>query len=125
MNKQGFLNGQIVLFNGDCFDVMRDLKDKEIDLVLTDPPYGLGYDKAAAKRSGKQYGKAAAQATKFHSTNWDILPDQKIFNELLRISKNQIIFGAEHLCLMLPKSRGWIVWDKNTGENNFSDCELA
>jgi site-specific DNA-methyltransferase (adenine-specific) len=125
MNKQEFLNAQIVLFNGDCLDVMRNLKDKEINLVLTDPPYGLSYDKAAAKRSGKQYGKAAAQATKFHSTNWDILPDQKIFNELLRISKNQIIFGAEHLCLMLPKSRGWIVWDKNTGENNFSDCELA
>jgi site-specific DNA-methyltransferase (adenine-specific) len=125
MNKQEFLNGQIVLYNGDCLDVMRNLKDKEIDLVLTDPPYGLSYDKAAAKKSGKQYGKAAAPATKFHSTNWDILPDQKIFNELLRISKNQIIFGAEHLCLMLPKSRGWIVWDKNTGENNFSDCELA
>jgi site-specific DNA-methyltransferase (adenine-specific) len=125
MNKQEFLNAQIVLFNGDCLDVMRNLKDKEINLVLTDPPYGLSYDKAAAKRSGKQYGKAAAQATKFHSTNWDILPDQKIFNELLRISKNQIIFGAEHLCLMLPKSRGWIVWDKNTGKNNFSDCELA
>lgn len=44
MNKQEFLNGQIVLFNGDCLDVMQNLKDKEIDLVLTDPPYGIGVD---------------------------------------------------------------------------------
>jgi len=99
--------------------------DKEIDLILTDPPYGLNYDKAAHKQSGTQHGKAAARKTKFHSTDWDILPEKKIFDEIFRISKNQIIFGAEHLCLLLPKSRGWIVWDKNTGDNNFSDCELA
>jgi site-specific DNA-methyltransferase (adenine-specific) len=125
MNKQEFLNGQIVLFNCDCIDVMRNLKDKEIDLVLTDPPYGLNYDRKVHKQSGKQYGKSKAKKTKFNSKNWDILPQKKIFDEILRVSKNQIIFGAEHFCLMLPKSRGWIVWDKNTGQNNFSDCELA
>ena len=110
---------------GDCLDVMKHIQDKSVDLVLTDPPYGIGYDKLAAEKGGQQYGKAAAQKKQYLYTDWDIEPEKVYFDEMLRVGGNQIIFGGEHLCLNLPKSRGWIVWDKKTGSNNFSDCELA
>ena len=113
------------IITGDCLEAMKLIPDKSIDLVLTDPPYGLGYDKQASVRGGQQYGNAAAPKKHYDLTDWDKLPSREYFNEIIRVSKNQIIFGGEHLCLMLPKSRGWIVWDKHTGENNFSDCELA
>jgi site-specific DNA-methyltransferase (adenine-specific) len=120
MNKQEFLNGQIVLFNGDCLDVMRNLKDKEIDLVLTDPPYGIGVD-------GGIGGGVLAKKSDFEKKGWDKKsPENKAFEELLRISENQIIFGANHFISKIPyDSSSWIVWDKDNGDNNFADCELA
>ncbi len=63
-----------------------------------------------------------------HNTDWDKnIPSKEIFKEIFRVSKNQIVFGAEHLCKELPKSRGWIVWDKRCEakySNDFADCEL-
>lgn len=110
---------------GDCLDVMKQIPDKSIDLVLTDPPYGINYDKSASKQSGKKLGNAATGKGEYKLTDWDNKLDSKYFKDIFRISKNQIIFGAEHLCLFFPQSRGWIVWNKFTGDNNFSDCELA
>lgn len=109
----------------DCLEVMKQIPDKSIDLVLTDPPYGLWYDKQAHKNSWSKYWNSATSKWIYIDTNRDNLPDQIYFDEIFRISKNQIIFWWEHLCLMLPKSRWRIVRDKNTWENNFSDCELA
>lgn len=113
------------IINTDCLDILKELPDKCIDLVLTDPPYGLHYDKIAAKNSGKIYKNAATKKNVYRFSDWDYIPEKIIFEEIFRVSKNQIIFGAEHLCLMFPNSRGWLVWDKHTGENRFSDCELA
>jgi site-specific DNA-methyltransferase (adenine-specific) len=120
MNKQEFLNGQITLYNGDCFDVMQNLKDKEIDLVLTDPPYGINID-------GGIGGGVLAKKSSFIKKNWDKnSPEKKIFDKIFKISKNQIIFGANHFIEKINKNSScWIVWDKNNGENNFADCELA
>lgn len=119
-----YLGGQL-LINGDCLKVMELMEDKSVDLVLTDPPYGLGYDKQAGKVSGSQNGTMKAPKGIYRQTNWDIKPEKEIFDMILNKSLNQIIFGGEHLCSLLPQSRGWIVWDKHTGDNNFSDCELA
>jgi site-specific DNA-methyltransferase (adenine-specific) len=110
--KQEFLNGQIVLYNGDCLDVMRDLKDKEIDLVLTDPPFG-GMD---YKRFGQ--GRFAKYNKDGKADCWDIAPEKKIFEEIFRISKEQIIWGGNYF--ELPATRCFLIWKKLTISEKFS-----
>jgi site-specific DNA-methyltransferase (adenine-specific) len=124
MNKQEFLNGQIVLYNGDCLNIMQDLKNKEIDLVLTDPPYGGGCDAAVGGRFEKYEIKATRTggtwANKYESKvkHWDIAPEQEIFDEIFRISKEQIIWGGNYFSL--PPTRCFLIWKKLTISENFS-----
>ena len=102
---------------GDCLDIMRDMPDKCIDLVLTDPPYGIGI-------TGKVGGDRICKVKEYISFDDSNVPDKIYFDELRRISKNQIIFGGNYFADMLPPSPCWLVWDKdNTG--NFADCELC
>jgi site-specific DNA-methyltransferase (adenine-specific) len=104
------------LFNEDCMDVMARYPDKHFDLALVDPPYGINFAKT---HSGKGWVVR-------ESKNWDMLaPDQTYFKELFRVSKNQIIWGANYMTPHLPPSQHWIFWDK--GQRNFSlaDGELA
>lgn len=117
---KSWLDGRIIAINADCFDVMREIKDKEIDLILTDPPYGIGVD-------GGIGGGVYAKKSNFEKKGWDNeSPENKIFEEIFRIGKNQIIFGANHFISKIPyDSSSWIVWDKDNGDNNFADCELA
>jgi site-specific DNA-methyltransferase (adenine-specific) len=106
-------------------EVLSEFEPKSIDLVLTDPPYGIGVNKMNLGGGG------VAPHTHFEhdkSESWD---DKSIdiigCSYLIRYSKNQIIWGANHFAQFLPHSRGWLVWDKR-GEmngNDFSDCELA
>ena len=111
------------LIHGDCLDVMKQMDDNSVDLVLTDPPYGLNY--ANNCDSGGKYGKVSGK--KHIKKNWDyIILDKKYFNELLRISKNQIIWGGNYFIEHLTRKRCWIVWDKmNDNFYSTSDGELA
>lgn len=104
---------------GDRLEGMKLIPDKSIDLVLTDPPYGIGI-------SGQVGGSKLAAVTKYKEKDWDNeIPSRKIFNEMFRISKNQIIFGGNYFIEQgLTNSSCWIVWDKNNS-GNFADCELA
>jgi site-specific DNA-methyltransferase (adenine-specific) len=100
---------------------MATLPDKAFDLAIVDPPYGGG-DVAAFTPRAKGTTK-----NKIHAEmKWNIAPDKIYFNELFRISKNQIVWGADHYAEHLPPSRGWVFWDK-LYENtfNFSAGELA
>ena len=107
--------------HADCLDIMKQLPDKCIDLILTDPPYGEGMSKrgtigSSNKGQVKDYGKS----------DWDDkIPEKIYFDEMFRVSKNQIIFGGNFMVENINKnSPCWIVWDKhNTG--NYADCELA
>lgn len=74
-----------------------------------------------------QGGGVLAKKSDFEKKGWDKKsPENKAFEELLRISENQIIFGANHFISKIPyDSSSWIVWDKDNGDNNFADCELA
>ena len=115
---------------GDCLDIMRDMPDKSIDLVLTDPPYGIGItgkvvgDKPFGGKKSRILGGGICKAKEYISFDDSNVPDKIYFDELRRISKNQIIFGGNYFADMLPASSCWLVWDKdNTG--NFADCELC
>lgn len=114
------------IYNEDCLETMRRMPDGFVDLVLTDPPYGIGVDRTMAKQGGTKYGKAAAAKAYYESTGWDdVIPNADVFAEILRISKHQIIFGGNYFTEYLPPSSSWLVWDKVNGDNGFADCELA
>lgn len=113
----------------DCMDILKQLPDKCIDLVLTDPPYGIGYDKRASSFGGTKYGKAATEKRIYKQTNWDNkTPEKEVFDEIMRVSKNQIIFGGNYFANMLTNSKCWLVWNKKGDgrySNDFADGELA
>lgn len=115
--------GGIQLVNGDCMDVMRELPDNAFDLAICDPPYGLGIDgqKACVCKNPKHNRK-------FHARKgWDdSTPTAEYFRELERVSRNQIIGGANYFVEHLTKgTKGWIVWFKGQTGLTMSDCELA
>jgi len=125
------------IYCGDCFDYLKTFPDKYFDLLLTDPPYCLfkiGGDKPFGKTKiggDKPFGKTKIDgdnlvcAKEYPLIDWDNELSVEMINELVRISKNQIIFGFEHLSDKLPKSRGVYCWDKKRGEGTtFSDFEL-
>ena len=115
----------IKLLNIDCMEYMATVPDKYFELAIVDPPYGID---AANVLTGPQRksGKGCALKTAFDKKDWDKeVPDEHYFLELFRVSKDQIIWGANYMSNFLPPSMGWIVWDKDNGTTNFSDCELA
>lgn len=115
----------IELLNTDCMDYMAALPDKAFDLAIVDPPYGINED----GKSNHSRGTKKAPATKFKEKKWDKHPAcAEYFKELVRVSKNQIIWGANHFADKIPNERisspCWIVWNKFT-TGDFADCELA
>ena len=109
-----------VFLNGDCMEGMKEIPDKYFDLAIVDPPYGINMD--GGKIGGDNLGVAKNHVKK----EWDSLPPEKeYFEQLMRVSKEQIVWGANHYISKIPfDSSCWLVWDKdNTG--NFADCELA
>jgi site-specific DNA-methyltransferase (adenine-specific) len=111
----------------DCIEGMKKYPDKYFDLAIVDPPYGINHSQIAGKQSGEKYGNAAAAKRDYKIKDWDKEPPSNLyFIELFRISKNQIVWGANHFISRMPyDASGWIVWDKDNGNNNFADCELA
>jgi site-specific DNA-methyltransferase (adenine-specific) len=104
-------------------EYMATIPDKYFDLAIIDPPYGIGED----GRNNHTRGCLAVSKNYSHSTKYDNEPPPKsYFIELKRISKNQIIWGANHFISRNPyDSSCWIVWDKDNGDTDFADCELA
>ena len=110
------------VYNIDCMEYMKTLPDKCFDLVIADPPYGIKED-GLKNHSRSKLAKAQEYAPK----DWDkqAMP-KEFFDEIIRVSKNQIIWGANHFISRIPyDSPCWIVWDKDNGNNDFADCELA
>lgn len=104
------------IINADCMDILKELPDKSIDLVLTDPPYGIG-----------RFGNRVEISNRINCTakinKWDKKPNQEVFDEIFRVSKNQIIFGANNFTL--PESEYFLVWNKMQTVDNFASAELA
>lgn len=116
-------------YNMDCMEGMKQFSDGYFELAICDPPYGINYDLAVSKNGGKQYGKSLAPKQTYHTANWDkAIPNKEYFDELFRVSKNQIIWGGNYFTVFLPSTKSWVVWDKRCDEkynNDFGDCELA
>jgi len=111
----------MLITNEDNMELMSRYKDNHFDLAIVDPPYGIGMDKNRNSQEGKYRFK------KYKKTNWDDnAPEKEYFDELIRVSKNQIIWGANHFINKIPfGSPCWLVWDKNNGANDNADAELA
>ena len=98
------------VYNMDCMEYMKDIPDKYFDLVIADPPFGsLGSERTGGTWAAK-YGKDIKE--------WDNAPSQEFFNELMRISKNQIIWGANYFSM--PPTRCFVVWRKLTISESFT-----
>ena len=107
-------------------DLMARYDDNHFDLAIVDPPYGINKDGGKIGGAGKNFIGKLVSPKEYKKKEWDKeSPKKKYFNELIRVSKNQIIFGANHFISKIPyDSSCWIVWDKeNFGK--FADCELA
>jgi site-specific DNA-methyltransferase (adenine-specific) len=113
--------GTASLHNVDCMDFMRAQPDNAFDLAIVDPPYGIKEDGHRENNRSK-----LAVSTGFHKALWDQpVPTMEYFAELQRVSKNQIIWGGNHLAELIGRSSPcWLVWDKHT-TGGFADCELA
>ena len=107
-----------ICYNIDCMDFMLTCNDKKFDLAIVDPPYGIERFKNAETSRISKYKSA--------NNNFnDAKPDTEYFIELFRISKNQIIWGYNHLSDMLPSTKEFIFWYKHQPVISYSDGELA
>ena len=106
--------GKINLYNCDCVEYMRTLPDKYFDLCICDPPYGIGISSNPVRQ-------------KHNKKNWDnAVPTQEYFDELFRVSKNQIIWGGNYFLDSLPSTQGFIIWDKKQPQDfSLAMCEFA
>ena len=105
------------LYLGDCVEILPTL-DK-VDAVITDPPYGIGESKGKNKSRGY-----LAQAKDYGNDDWDNEPIKKeIIDLMFKVAKWQIIFGGNYF--ELPPTKCWLIWDKENGENDFADAEMA
>lgn len=107
--------GSLSFFNADNLEIMRGFADNEFDLSIVDIPYGLGDKLTQGGTWASKYKKGDA--------DWDILPTPEYFEQLFRISKNQIIWGGNYV--QLPATRGFLIWDKVALMDTMADCEFA
>ncbi|MEG0848504.1 MAG: DNA methyltransferase [Myroides sp.] len=114
------ISDKIVVTNEDNMKLMARYPDGHFDLAIVDPPYGIG--EADEKRMQSRHHSQR----KYKGGSWDsVAPDKEYFSELFRVSKNQIIWGANHFISKMPKDAScWIFWDKD-GYGDFADGELA
>ena len=113
----------IELHNIDCMEAMKEMPDQAFDLAIVDPPYGIG----ASRSIGKEARQTLSYAL-ITDKRWDNLrADKPYFDELFRVSKNQIIWGANYFTDKLPPRMGWICWYKTSSckGRTFSEMELA
>ena len=115
--KPYYEDDAVTIYHGDCREILPTLLP--VDLVLTDPPYGIG------EAAGKNRSRAVlANVTEFGYAEWDNVTIPKYLLDRVRSgAPRQIIFGGNFY--ELPPSSCWLVWDKDNGGSDFADCELA
>jgi len=113
-----------IVFNEDCVEGMKRYPDKHFDLAIVDPPYGIGID---GQKQSINIDNPKANRKSHNFKGWDNeIPNKQYFDEIMRVSKNQIIWGANYFVQHLNKgTKGWIVWYKGQEGLTMSDAELA
>lgn len=103
----------------DCMELMREYPDKYFELAIVDPPYGLGDKLVAGGTWSVKYQDKGAK--------WDVAPEKAFFDEMMRVSKNWIVWGGNYFTQHLPPARHFIPWQKPNmaGMHTMSDVELA
>lgn len=98
--------------------LMSRYSDNYFDLAIVDPPYGIGANKMTLGNGKRKIYRG--------ENDWDkTIPTKDYFDELFRVSKNQVIWGGNYMTDFLKPTSSWLFWDKGTGENDFADGELA
>lgn len=120
--KPYYQDAYVTLWHGDCRELLPSVGC--CDLLLTDPPYGIGADTRQAARAGKRHGAAATISRDYGISTWDdAVPDQWVIDMVRWRARWSIIWGGNYFDL--PPAAGWLVWDKENGDNGYADCELA
>jgi len=106
------MSSNISIYNEDSLQALRAMQDKQFDLAIVDPPYGIGISGNPVRQQHKR-------------KNWDnAIPDNEYFDELFRVSTNQIVWGGNYFGL--PPTQGFIIWNKVQPENfSLAMCEYA
>ena len=118
------MKNKIIL--ADCMDIMKDIPDKYFELAIVDPPYGIGENASRNKGDRPTKKWVTPNSIQYKTFDDSIIPDKNYFNELFRISQNQIIWGGNYFTEYLKPSSGWIVWNKKSDiKERLSMCELA
>ena len=115
-----------MITNEDNMNLMLRCKDNYFDLAIVDPPYGIN-ESGGKNRNSKKGDLLGLKTPNYKKKSWDNeTPKQEYFDELFRVSKNQIIFGGNYFIDKLKPTSCFIVWDKKvTAKAHFADCELA
>ncbi len=117
----------INLYNKDCLEAMKEMPDNKYDLAIVDPPYGLGMDGTLGKAKKKTKGFNFT-AKEYIKKGWDKYPPSKeYFDEVFRVSKNQIIWGANYFSNYLPIIKNYVFWYKKglSVDSKFNEGEMA
>lgn len=109
----------VEILNCDCLEYVAGLPDKAFELAIVDPPYGMDRKMDGTGGAGRIMRKWK------RAECWDIAPDSEYFDELRRVSKNQIVWGANNFMPHLPATTNFVFWDKHQPAPNFADGELA
>lgn len=111
----------IDLRNCDCMDLMAEFPDKHFDLAIVDPPYGIGVNVSMGRRKGDK----KSSYHKFKGNDEEI-PKKEYFDEIFRVSKNQIVWGGNYMTEFLRPSSCWFLWDKGFSQDvTFAQFEMA
>ena len=106
----------MLITNEDNMELMARYEDNYFDLAIVDPPYGIGANKEKEHNGWKSYGVK----------EWDNeIPKKEYFDELKRVSKNQIVWGGNYMTEFLPPKMCWLLWDKGQRDFSLADGELA
>ena len=118
MNEPYYEHAGITIYHGDCREILPQLP--KVDLLLTDPPYGINFGKQGSFSASHGWGPWR------ENTSWDTdRPSKEVFTLLIKAAINSIIWGGNYFADLLPPSMGWLVWDKGQKDFSCADFEMA